>query len=41
MVMDVVGSVPTGGNYVILGAGANNTTLRLAEDACVPTDTCP
>jgi hypothetical protein len=41
LVMDVVGSVPTGGNFVILGAGANNTTLRVAESACVPTNTCP
>jgi hypothetical protein len=40
-VRDVTGSVPTGGNYVILGAGAASTTLRLAEAACVPTNTCP
>jgi hypothetical protein len=40
-VRDVTGSVATGGNYVILGAGAASTTLRLAEAACVPSNTCP
>jgi hypothetical protein len=39
-VRDITGSVPTGGNYIILGAGAATTTLRLAEAACVPTNTC-
>jgi hypothetical protein len=40
-VHDVTGAVPTGVNYVIRGAGAATTTLRLAEAACVPTNTCP
>ena len=38
-VLDVSGTAP-GPNYAINGADAATTTLRLAEDACVPTNSC-
>jgi hypothetical protein len=37
--LDVTGA-QTGANYVIKGSAAASTTLRLAENACIPQATC-